>query len=162
TTLPTPSQGAQATPVNNAQRWVRFIYGGVIPAAPGGIPNVLVAGAPVTDASGNLLAIYNSGPGGILPGAYTDMTPHASPMARGYVITGTGGAGTPDANGVIQLNTPITATTSGLLSALITTSSPTGQAVNQRFYVTIQYWDVCNPYPTSAPVEYSGDFVQII
>src|SRR5205085_8439419 len=30
------------------------------------------------------------------------------------------------------------------------------------FYVTIQYWGVCNPYPTAEPVEETLDYIEIV
>jgi gliding motility-associated-like protein len=154
TNLLTPGQGAAATPINKQQRWVRIIYGGANSAVPASvIPNVEVGGVPVTDATGSLLPAWSSNP--ILPGTYSDNTPNGAPMSKGYVST----AGA-DANGVITL--AANATVPSVLSELITTSSPTGQIVGQRFYVTLQYWGICNPYPTSAPVEISVDYVEII
>lgn len=160
TVLPVPGQGAATTPINNQQRWIRFIYGGFdSPSAAGNIRDIRVGGVQVTDpVTGLLVAPWNTG-GGILPGAYTDMTPNGSPMSKGYVAANVGGA---DANGVITLGA--TATVSGTLSRAITTLSTANHAVDQRFYVTIQYWGVCNPYPTSAPVEMtvSTNYVRII
>lgn len=162
-----PGQGAVNNPLNNSQRWVRFIYGGFqSPTPQGNIRDIRVAGTPVTDpVTGALLATADyslPANGSILPGVYTDYTPNASPMAKGFIVTGAGGSGVPDANGVIQLNVPATATTSGLVSQLITTLSTLNHVVGQRFYVTLQYWNACNPYPTSSPVEISLDWVEII
>lgn len=154
TVLPVPGQGAASTPVNNQQRWVRFIYGAIDAPGPGNIPDIRVNGTQVTNSvSGAVLPAYNPNP--ILAGPL-------DPIKRGFIVTDVGGLGVPDANGVIQLNVPATATTSGLLSSLITTLSTANQAVGQRFYVTIQYWNVCNPYPTAAPVSITTDYVEII
>lgn len=163
-TFLTPATGANpaTSPINNQQRWVRIIYGGANSAVPASnIPNIQVGGTPVTDASGNLLAGFAPNP--ILSAeVYTPQAPdpNPGPMVRGYVPTGAGGIGVPDANGVIQL--PANATAASVVSQLITTSSPTGQIVGQRFYVTLQYWGVCNPYPSAEPVEISADFVEIV
>lgn len=162
TVLPVPGQGAAATPVNNQQRWVRIIYGGANSAVPANvIPNIVVGGVPVTDASGALLPAWSANP--ILPGIYNPLIPdpNPGPMGRGYVLTGAGGVGTPDPNGVIEL--PAGATVPSVVSQLITTSSPVGQVVGQRFYITLQYWGVCNRYDQGfEPVEISNNFVEII
>jgi gliding motility-associated-like protein len=159
TQLPIPGQGANPTPVNTQQRWVRIIYGGANSATPADvIPNVFVGGVQVTDASGDLLNAWKTNP--VLPGTYNPLIPdpNPGPMDRGYVLTNSGGA---DANGVIQL--PPGATVSTVISELITTSSEVGQVVGQRFYVTLQYWGVCNRYDLGfEPVEYSGDYVEIV
>ncbi len=166
TNIPTPTQGAANSPINNNTRWIRIIYGGANSATPANvIPNVVVGGTPVTGPSGALLPAWASNP--VLPGSYTDMAPNGAPMAQGYVKVGAAGPpiGSPDQNGVIQINIPAGSTGSGLISDLITTSSPTGQVVGQKFYVTLQYWGVCNPYVAgagSAPVEISLDWVEIV
>jgi gliding motility-associated-like protein len=110
-------------PTNDAIRWVRVVYGstdlGGGNTAADNIPNIQVAGTPVTDANGNLLF-----PGGYIPAT----TPF----------------GVPDAFGVVTVTAPVT-TARGLLD-LITTSSPLGQVVGQRFWVRLDYWNACNPY----------------
>ncbi|MBS1950893.1 MAG: internalin, putative [Cytophagales bacterium] len=169
TTLPVPTQGAYTGPVNNAQRWVRIIYGGQNSSVPANnIPNIVVNGFAVTGAAGALNASLVGNPA--ISNAYNLAPPVNTPpvpaTVNGYVVTGAGGPGVPDANGVIQLNVPANATTSGLISQLITTSSPLGQVVGQKFYITIQYWNACNPYPGNNPVEYTGtvagQYVQIV
>jgi gliding motility-associated-like protein len=122
---------------NEQRRWVRFVYG-VPDLGPGGnIPNIRVGATAVTDAAGNLLH----------PG--------------GFVITGVGGDNVPDFQGVISIPPNVTAPTQ--LTAPITTTSPAGQAVGQRFNVTMQYWNVCNPYTfTISGQEEVVNFVQII
>ncbi len=166
--LLTPAQGAAANPINNQQRWVRIIYGGANSGTPANvIPNVFVDGVQVTDASGALVAPWNTG-GGILPGPALNAPltskpdPNASPMPVGYVKTGPGGIpGVPDGNGVIEL--PANATIPSVVTELITTSSAVGQVPGQRFYVTIQYWGVCNRYDLGfKPVEVSNRFIEII
>jgi gliding motility-associated-like protein len=163
--LPIPAQGAFPSPVNSTQRWVRFIYGGFqSPTPQGNIRDIHVNGTQVTDpTTGALMPGLTANPN--ITGAYaavTDTSPNPSPMQDGYVVNGIGGLGTPDAFGVIQLNLPATATTSGLVSSLITTLSTANHAVGQRFYVTLQYWNLCNPYPSANPVEISLDWAEII
>jgi len=163
TVLPTPAQGAAATPLNNNQRWVRFIYGGA-PAA-SLIPDIRVGVTQVTTNTPIAALVAGLSPNPVLVtsnSSIVDFSPNATPMQNGFVVTGGGGPGTPDGNGVIELNVPANATTSGLISELITTQSAVNQVTGQQFYVTIQYWGVCNPYPSSAPVEVSTSFVQII
>ncbi|MEI9921834.1 MAG: PKD-like domain-containing protein [Bacteroidota bacterium] len=142
---------AQATPLNVSQRWVRFIYGSIDAPAPGNIPDISVGGVQVTNTTtGALMPAYTANP--LLAGG---------PITRGYVLTGAGGINTPDPLGVIQLSN--NATVSGLLSELITTSSAANQAVGQRFYVSIQYWNACNPYSGgNDPVGITTDYVEIV
>jgi gliding motility-associated-like protein len=170
TVLPIPAEGAFATPINDQQRHIRFIYGGIdSPNPQGNIRDIRVGGtygvnngAQVTDpVTGALVA-------GLSPNPLLAVTyplpligaPHPEPTLRGYVPTGPGGVGIPDAKGVIQL--PASAVASGIQTALITTFSTLNHAVGQRFYVTLQYWGACNPYPTNAPVQINIDFVEII
>ena len=162
TFLTPPGEGALSTPINKFQRWVRIIYGGANSGVPANnIPNVQVGApgfeVPVTDASGALLPAYVGNPK--LAGPFNPLIPdpNPGPMPNGYVYTG-GGA---DANGVITL--PANATVSNLVSELISTSSTAGQAIGQRFYITIQYWGICNPYTMGyEPVEISADWVEIV
>lgn len=154
TILPVPPNGS-TLPLNNLQRYVRFIYGGV-DFGGGNIPDIRVNGTQVTNTTtGAILPAYNPNP--LLAGG---------PTTIGYVPTGAGGVGVPDANGVIQL--PPNSTAPSLQSLLITTLDPSNQLVGQRFYVTIQYWDVCNPYdpfdllnPLKQPVQNNSYYVEI-
>src|SRR5205085_6573505 len=84
------------------------------------------------------------------------------PLSQGYVRVGAAAPpiGSPNEYGVIQL--PANAVVSNFASEIITTSTAANHVVGQRFHVTIQYWGVCNPYPSSEPVEYSTEFVEII
>ncbi|GCC50208.1 hypothetical protein SanaruYs_04230 [Chryseotalea sanaruensis] len=111
-------------PTNNGRRWVRVVYGstdlGGGNTAADNIPNIHVDGVEVTDANGNLLF-----PGGYIPSAY--------PFA-----------GVPDAFGVVEI--PATVDLPRGILNLITTTSPTGQAVGQRFWVRLDYWNGCNAY----------------
>lgn len=152
TQLTVPTQGAAATPINSQQRWIRFVYGAIDHPGQGNIRDIHVNGVRVTSATtGALEPAFIGNP---------LLTATLSPTTRGYVVTGAGAIGTPDAFGVIQL--PANAVESNVLSSLITTLSTANHAVGQRFYVTIQYWNVCNPYPSAAPVETTVDYVEII
>ena len=92
TILPVPAQGANTNPVNNQQRWVRFIYGGFAPPT-GGIPDIHVNGTQVTDpVTGNLVAGLSPNPL-LFPYPFTDFTPNAAPTKNGFVVTGVGGPG---------------------------------------------------------------------
>ena len=135
---------------NESARHIRIVYGSrnydspSIPGAVNNIPDVRVGGVPVTnnDANGTLI------------------------VPTGYFPVGAGGIGVPDFNGVIQLATPVTAATATAFMQNITTTDPMLQLVDQRFYVRLEYWDICNPYnagdPTNpAPVTIEN-FVQII
>lgn len=139
---------------NDLVRHIRIIYGSQNLGI--NIPDVRVGGTPVTanDAAGTHLFPANPVLGG----------------APGYVLTGAGGVGVPDANGVIELATPVTASTATAFMQLITTTSGVNQVVGDRFFVRLEYWDVCNPYrdpngilpsPFTAPVSIEN-FVEII
>lgn len=135
---------------NEQARHLRIVYGNrnydspSIPGAVNNIPDVRVGGVPVTNNDANGTRIFPAG----------------------YFPVGAGGIGVPDFNGVIQLATPVTVATATAFMQNITTTDPTLQQVDQRFYVQLQYWDICNPYnagnPASpAPVTIEN-FVQII
>ncbi len=116
---------------NNLVRWIRVVYGSENYVG-GNIPNVVVNG-PLT---GGPISVTN-GTGTISP-------------ASGYFPTGAGGTpGIPDANGVIELATPISAASLTTYMQTITTSSVTNHAVGQRFYVRLDYWNTCNQYDGS-------------
>ncbi len=161
TILSTPAANPNTTPVNNAQRWIRIVYGGVSAATV--IPDIRVNGQQVTSntATPALNAAWVSNPNLVNSyAAVIDNTPNTTPLTNGYVVPGVvafpaSTPGTTDVYGVMALNVPATATTSGILSQVISTIDPSNQAVGQQFNITIQYWNVCNPYPTATPVEYT-------
>ncbi|HMR56363.1 MAG TPA: hypothetical protein PKC10_03540, partial [Cyclobacteriaceae bacterium] len=139
---------------NQLVRYIRIVYGSQNNAI--NIPDIRVGGVPVTsnNAAGTHLFPANPLIGG----------------GPGYVPTGIGGIGVPDANGVIELATPVTVSTATTFMRYITTVSANNQAVGDRFYVMLQYWDVCNPYkdplgigptPFTAPVTIDN-YVEII
>ncbi len=113
---------------NVQARWIRIVYGFQNAVAPGNIPNIVVNG-PLTGGAQNV----TNGAGVISP-------------AAGYFPIGGGGVGVPDANGVIELATPVSLSTATTFMQTITTSSPVGQVVGQRFWVRLDYWNTCNPY----------------
>lgn len=130
----------EANKPNQSTRHIRVVYGSTNYAAPGNIPDVRVGGVQVTSdvaGGGVLIAPYNANP--ILGGS------------PGYVVTGAGGIGVPDFNGVIELATPVLTSTLTTYMQQITTLSAANQAVGQRFYVRLDYWDVCNPYNAGSP-----------
>ncbi|MEK6781528.1 MAG: PKD-like domain-containing protein, partial [Bacteroidota bacterium] len=113
-------------PTNDDMRWVRVVYGST-DLGPGNtaldnIPNIRVDGVPVTDGTGLLTS--NLAGGGYVPPAYP--------------------FGVPDPFGVVLVPAAVT-TPRGILN-LITTSSTVGQVVGQKFWVRIDYWNVCNMY----------------
>ncbi len=113
---------------NDQARWIRIVYGSTNYGA-GNIADIRVGGVPVT---------ANADEGPLLyPG--------------GYYPTGTGGVGVPDANGVIELPLPVTASTFTTYMQLITTNSTTFHEVGERFYVRLDYWNICNPYNPASP-----------
>ncbi|MFN7188879.1 MAG: hypothetical protein ACK5VK_12255, partial [Cyclobacteriaceae bacterium] len=123
---------------NQLTRYIRVVYGSTIYGAPGNIPDIRVGGTQITNtATGAFLAPFSANP--VLGGA------------PGYVITGAGGLNTPDFNGVIELPFPVLTSTLTAFMQQITTVNPTNQVVGQRFYVRLDYWDICNPYNPIAP-----------
>lgn len=111
-------------PNNEAERWVRVIYG--FPHTAGNtIRNVFVGGVQITDANGDLLPAY---------------------VGTGYVPLGANALGTPmDGFGVVNFPAIVTAPNNDL--ELITTSTPTlAGDVGRTFNITLQYWNVCNAY----------------
>ncbi len=62
------------------------------------------------------------------------------------------GVGSADANGVITLPANVTVATATTYMAQIFTLDPSKQAVGQRFYIKMEYWDVCNQYDALDPV----------
>jgi hypothetical protein len=147
---------------NTLARHIRIIYGVQNTAI--NIPDIRVGGIPVTtnNAAGTHLfpnnPLYGNQPG--------------------YFPIGPGGAGVPgnpadnlpDANGVIELDLPVTTSTALNYMRYITTNSAANHAVGDRFYVRLEYWDVCNPYvdpngilpsPFSAPVSIDN-YVEIV
>jgi len=142
------SIAADANFPNTSTRWVRILYGSQNGAS-GNIPNVNITlpasmggtTIPVTDASGTL----------IYPSGYYPTTGNA-PLSVNNV---------PDNFGVIQVPYTGSAPPTGTaFMGTITTTSPVGQAVNQTFWIQLQYWNVCNAYtgdPTNpAPVTASA------
>ncbi|MBS1979238.1 MAG: gliding motility-associated C-terminal domain-containing protein [Bacteroidetes bacterium] len=151
----------EPTQPNDLVRNIRIVYGSQVWGAPSNIPDIRVTppagfGVPTTQVTNNDATGSFIFPGG---------SP-ASLGGPGWAPTGAGGIGVPDFNGVIQLATPVTAATATTYMGQITTTLTNNQAVGQRFYVRLDYWDVCNPYnslsPTNpAPVSISN-YVEIV
>ena len=112
---------------NEQTRFIRIVYGSQDLAI--NIPDIRVGGIPVTsnNAAGTLL------------------------FPTGYFPVGGGGIGIPDFNGVIELATPVTASTATAFMQLITTISALNHVVGDRFFVRIDYWDICNLYNPASP-----------
>ncbi len=112
-------------PVNDRIRWVRVVYGSQDLGAGNNIPDISVDGVQVTDNNGVLL----------FPGGYFPVAPDPTTF------------GNPDPFGVVTVPEPVN-NPRGLLE-LITTTLVNNQAVGQRFWVRLDYWNVCNPYDGS-------------
>lgn len=134
---------------NQLGRYIRIVYGHrdwdepTLAGTVNNIPDIRVGGIPVTmnDANGTRLFV------------------------SGYYPTGAGGIGTPDANGVIDLGATVTASTATAYMKQIITTLTTNHQAEQRFWVRLDYWDICNPYDPSAPdgnKESLENFVRII
>ncbi|HRJ30021.1 MAG TPA: gliding motility-associated C-terminal domain-containing protein [Cyclobacteriaceae bacterium] len=113
---------------NQLTRWIRIVYGNRDHGT-GNIADIRVGGVPVT--------------------ANADEGPRLFPA--GYFPTGAGGIGVPDFNGVIELATPVLNSTGITFMQMITTTATTFHEVGERFYVRMDYWDVCNPYNPASP-----------
>ncbi len=109
---------------NQKKRVIRIVYGSQNNGGVGNIPDIRVGGVPITnnDATGTLI------------------------FPSGYFPTGVGGLGVPDAQGAIDLGNSVTAASGTTYMRQITTTLTNFQAVGQRLYVRLDYWDVCNPY----------------
>ncbi len=137
---------------NDIQRHVRIVYGSQNNPAPGNIPDVSVT-LPAAFGGSTVQVTNNDATGTLI-------------FPSGYFPTGAGGANLPDGNGAIRIPASVTAPSGTNFMATITTSNVNNQAVNQRFWVRMDYWDVCNPYnvldPTNpAPVSISVNVVII-
>ncbi|MCW5912410.1 MAG: gliding motility-associated C-terminal domain-containing protein [Cyclobacteriaceae bacterium] len=120
---------------NDQARHIRIVYGSQNLGT--NIPDIRVGGTPVTSNNAAGTHLFPANP--VLGGGV------------GYAPTGAGGIGVPDFNGVIQLATPVTAATATTFMQLITTTSTANHVVGDRFYVRLQYWDICNPYNAGNP-----------
>lgn len=137
---------AEGTVPNQSTRWVRIVYGSQNNPAPGNIPDIRVT-LPASLGGGTTVVTNNNATGTLI-------------FPSGYYPTGAGGNNTPDGFGVIQIPSAVTAPTGTNFMGTITTTATNNQAVGQKFWVRLEYWDVCNPYsgdPTSpAPVTSSA------
>ncbi|MFO0507958.1 MAG: beta strand repeat-containing protein, partial [bacterium] len=133
----------EANAANDLTRNIRIIYGSQNYAG-GNIPNVFVtlpaslggATVPITNSAGALIA------------------PNYFPTT-----------GSADFNGVINLPASVTAPSGTAFMGTIFTTSPAGQAVGQRLYVKLEYWNICNQYDGIAVTgnqEFVENFIEII
>ncbi|MCA4896795.1 MAG: hypothetical protein ING84_17475, partial [Cytophagales bacterium] len=132
----------EANAANELTRNIRIIYGSQNYAG-GNIPNVFVtlpaslggATVPITNSAGALIA------------------PNYFPTT-----------GSADINGVINLPASVTAPSGTAFMGTIFTTSPAGQAVGQRLYVKLEYWNICNQYDGIAVTgnqEFVENFIEI-
>ena len=139
------------TSPNIDPRWVRVLYGDPTRPDTERIPNIFVGGTQVTDDTGALM-------GGV---AYIPSRSATSAL------------GTGDAFGVVQFPTPDPDLNGGA-GALdqITTVTTTAGFTNRNlmptpdmFFITIEYWNVCNPYTTGNPTlnqVSTSNFIELI
>ncbi|MBX2943618.1 MAG: SprB repeat-containing protein, partial [Cyclobacteriaceae bacterium] len=118
---------------NESQRHIRIVYGSTNNGAPGNIPDIRVT-LPAVLGGGTTIVTNNNATGTFVAGAFTPTS-----------------VGAADFNGVIPIASPVTAATGLTYMGQITTTQTTNQAVGQRFYVRIDYWDICNPYNAGNP-----------
>jgi gliding motility-associated-like protein len=131
---------------NELTRNIRIVYGSTDDVVDGNIPDIRVQLPAIL--GGATVPLTNSVTGALLfPG--------------GYFPTSVGPA---DANGVINLGAIVTAPSATTYMGTITTVSATNQVVDQKFFVRLEYWDVCNPYDgvSTANAESIESFVVII
>lgn len=138
----------EATVPNDLARHIRIVYGSTNNGGVGNIPDIRVT-LPAILGGGTTPITNNDATGTLIAGAFTPTS-----------------VGAADFNGVITLPTPVTAATATAYMGQIFTTLTNRQAVGQRFYIRLDYWDICNPYnpgnPNSpAPVSIQN-FVQII
>lgn len=118
---------------NEGQRHIRIVYGSTNFGGSGNIPDIRVT-LPAVLGSGTTLVTNNNATGTLVAGAFTPTS-----------------VGVADFNGVIQVASPVTAATALAYMGQITTTLTNNQAVGQRFYVRMDYWDICNPYNPGNP-----------
>lgn len=115
---------------NTFTRFVRIVYGSIIDPGVGNIPDATVT-LPAA-LGGGTISLTNSA-GVIAP-------------VGGYYPTGAGGANVPDGNGAIQIPSAVIAPTGTMFMGTIKTTSFANQVLNQKLWVRMDYWDVCNRY----------------
>ncbi|MFM8913392.1 MAG: hypothetical protein ACKOE6_10845, partial [Flammeovirgaceae bacterium] len=122
-------------PAPNVQdRYVRIVYGSQNWTAPSNIPDIRVVPPTLPGWPTSTVQVTNNDPLGslIFPG--------------GFSFTGVGGTEVPDANGAILVPNPVNAASGTRYMANIITTLTNNQAVGQRLWVRMDYWDICNPY----------------
>ncbi len=129
--------GVDADKPNQAERYVRIVYGSQNFGAPGNIPDVRVT-LPAGMGGGTTIVTNNNATGTLI-------------FPSGFTPVGAGGVGIPDFNGAINVPAPVTVATALQFMGRITTTQTNNQAVGQRFFVRMDYWDVCNPYNPATP-----------
>jgi gliding motility-associated-like protein len=126
--------GVDADKPNQAERYVRIVYGSQVAAAPGNIPDVRIT-LPAVLGGGTTQVTNNNATGTLIfPGGFTPVS-----------------VGVADFNGAINVPAPVTAATALQFMGRIVTTQTNNQAVGQRFYIRMDYWDVCNPYNPATP-----------
>ncbi|MCO5273283.1 MAG: hypothetical protein M9954_16600, partial [Cyclobacteriaceae bacterium] len=123
----------EPTVPNESQRNIRIVYGSTNYGAPGNIPDIRVT-LPAVLGGGTTQVTNNNATGTLVSGAFTPTS-----------------VGMADFNGVIPVPAPVTAATALTYMGQITTTLTNNQAVGQRFYVRMDYWDICNPYNPGNP-----------
>lgn len=134
---------------NTLTRYIRIVYGSTNFGAPGNIPDIKVE--PPALIGGPIAQITNNNATGTFAATPANMV---SVGGGGFAFSGTGGIGVPnvpDFNGVIELPSPVIISTLDSWMGEITTAAFNNQAVGQRFYVRMDYWDVCNQYNPASP-----------
>jgi gliding motility-associated-like protein len=118
---------------NQDYRYVRIVYGSQDNGGVGNIPDIFVT-LPAALGGATVQITNNNGTGTLIaPG--------------GYYPT----AGSADPNGVITIPPSVTAPTGTSYMGTIFTSLFNNQVVNQKLWVRMDYWDVCNPYNSLTP-----------
>ncbi|HLZ16801.1 MAG TPA: hypothetical protein VKQ08_07165, partial [Cyclobacteriaceae bacterium] len=119
---------------NQADRYVRIVYGSQNNGGVGNIPDVFTT-LPAALGGATVRITNNDGTGTLT-------------NPSGYYPTNVGSA---DNNGVINVTQPVIVPTGTSFMGTIFTTQTGNQVVNQKLWVRIDYWDVCNPYNPASP-----------
>lgn len=118
---------------NQADRYVRIVYGSQNNGAPGNIPDVFVT-LPASLGGATVRITNNDATGSFANASYFPSS-----------------VGSADGNGVINVPFPVLTPTGSSFMGTIFTTQTNNQVVNQQFWVRMDYWDVCNPYNPATP-----------
>ena len=132
---------------NTQQRFIKIVYGSSVWGAPSNIPDIRVT-LPATLGGATVQVTNNNATGTLI-------------FPSGFFAT----TGSADGNGAILVPAGVTIASTGTqYMGTITTTATNFQAVGQRLYVKLLYWDFCNPYNgiDDTGAEFIENFVEIV